>query len=1401
MSKINSEILEVKNLIEDVNNLLNSQKTALLETSTALATYAKNAKLPSDFSKTMKSINEQNLALIENNTKLIKLDVEAQRLANLKIDNQKKILALSEAQARADKKSIDQAEAKIKTAQKETEATKEQQTAYEKLVQAHKKVSKELKDLVIASLKSENSSQQLTDKIKVQTKELADLNQQLASAEFSTKKYAVGAKSSATSVDLFIEKQKALKKELAETNKLTDAENTRFDKLNRQDRVANAKKIGTRSDEINEINAYYKALEKETAEKEKNSKATNKLTDAYGILSIQRNEVARALQNSIIETGKSSQQTKLLTKDFEVLDKKIEMADKAIGKFSQSNNGIRTLATSVNYLMTAFGIGTGIDILVDLGKSIFTITKEFNSLNLALKNVTETDKNFLQQQGFIAGISDKYGIELQGITKEFTKFYSSAKDKLSSSKIQNIFESISNAGANMGLSIEEQEGAFLALEQMMSKGTVQSEELRGQLGERLPGAFEIAQKAYQKLHPEIDTTNKFMGEMKKGLVQSAELLPVLAKEFEIAYGIENRDRVDTLSSSINRIKNSWSNWVLGLSSDNAVVKVTIGLFNGLANNLDKVITTIGVGVGALGAWKTATYLAVLQTRLLTLATVQNTVSITANSITTSRGVTFTLASTSATLAQTTAQTANTVATNFARVAWVRLNTVMKANILGIAVTGLIALVWWLDKTKDSALKSSKAVGEVSDKFIKERVAIKQNTEGVQEMITAYDTLHGKKVRTKEEQERLNEVTKALAKQYPDSVMAMDKYGGAIALSTKTISLYNRVKKDQLELDKKDLIQKESLSIKTLFKDLQEKLQLQKEWETSLNVYRTDTKKTSQTINVIERLKRESNELRLNISLSRDRLALLKGEPVTTKTPDSLPYNPVTDEQTEAQKEKARKAIEDSHKERDRLAEEDYKARLSDLERKKQLQEYFLEDETKWNKAKLKDFELGVDFRIKKSKELFESDKSIALLNYNEKKRLIDLEAKERNLSSGAKGNLLKPVKNDFDTANDKALQDYTKRTASYYKDFYDSMDYLEKDNPIRLPGQWSKEQIKEAKDAQKKRKEELDDANKQKIEDEKDRIKLFNDHVGGFLKEAGFAKSADLFVKLDKNGKTMWERLAKSAEKGKERYKDVFIGITTIAQDAYNKIAESSMQKYEYEKNILDKQKEDALEYAGESDEAKKKIEEQYAERQREIRRKEFKATQEQAIVNIAINTAQAIMMGYGQTGPIAGSAFAILMGAIGVAQIALVSSQEMPEYWTGTDNAKEGLALTQERGQEIITNKYGVVKDFGDGKGARVTKMDAGDKVFNAQKTREMLFKEELSDVLQLNGINFHNIVEKKGLTASEMKNIMVETMGGRPTLSLNIDENGFNIASQRNGNITRRAERRGHGKGIEFK
>ena len=56
---------------------------------------------------------------------------------------------------------------------------------------------------------------------------------------------------------------------------------------------------------------------------------------------------------------------------------------------------------------------------------------------------------------------------------------------------------------------------------MISKGKVQAEELRGQLGERLPSAFQLAAKAMGMTTAQLD---KFMAD---GKLTAEDLLPKL----------------------------------------------------------------------------------------------------------------------------------------------------------------------------------------------------------------------------------------------------------------------------------------------------------------------------------------------------------------------------------------------------------------------------------------------------------------------------------------------------------------------------------------------------------------------------------------------------------------------------------------------------------------------------------------------------------------------------------------------------------------------------------------------------------------------------------------------------------------------------------------------------------
>jgi tape measure domain-containing protein len=114
-----------------------------------------------------------------------------------------------------------------------------------------------------------------------------------------------------------------------------------------------------------------------------------------------------------------------------------------------------------------------------------------------------------------------------------------------------VFEALSKASAVMGLSASQTEGALLALQQMVSKGTVSSEELRGQLGERLPGSFQIAARA-------MGVTTAELGKMlEQGQVLSEDFLPKFSKQLELELGGAAEKAADRLDAATNRLANAW----------------------------------------------------------------------------------------------------------------------------------------------------------------------------------------------------------------------------------------------------------------------------------------------------------------------------------------------------------------------------------------------------------------------------------------------------------------------------------------------------------------------------------------------------------------------------------------------------------------------------------------------------------------------------------------------------------------------------------------------------------------------------------------------------------------------------------------------------------------------------
>lgn len=149
-----------------------------------------------------------------------------------------------------------------------------------------------------------------------------------------------------------------------------------------------------------------------------------------------------------------------------------------------------------------------------------------------LETITRKLSNSLGQQGaagalnFTRGLADRLGLSFNTLSNTFGSFTAAATSAGVPMQVQkDLFSAVARSAQALGLSNDELAGSLLALRQVASKGTVQMEELRGQLGERLPTAFGATAKGLgitqQQLIKLVEsgklTADRFFPALTKGL--------------------------------------------------------------------------------------------------------------------------------------------------------------------------------------------------------------------------------------------------------------------------------------------------------------------------------------------------------------------------------------------------------------------------------------------------------------------------------------------------------------------------------------------------------------------------------------------------------------------------------------------------------------------------------------------------------------------------------------------------------------------------------------------------------------------------------------------------------------------------------------------------------------------
>ncbi|HFV1806370.1 TPA: tape measure protein [Escherichia coli] len=191
---------------------------------------------------------------------------------------------------------------------------------------------------------------------------------------------------------------------------------------------------------------------------------------------------------------------------------------------------------------------------------------------------------------FIRGLADKTGLNISEGLANYAKFAAGAQGSMSQEQTQELFGNATAMSRLMGLSNDELNGILKAFEQMASKGKIQAEELRGQLGDRMAGAFKLFAEALGMTATELDKA------MKDGKILSSDTLPKVAKQMGLMIDKAGgwAEVAKSTQTALGKLANNW---------DDTMVKIFSGSqdeLNGFLSSLSSLLSEMGMSSSIAG---------------------------------------------------------------------------------------------------------------------------------------------------------------------------------------------------------------------------------------------------------------------------------------------------------------------------------------------------------------------------------------------------------------------------------------------------------------------------------------------------------------------------------------------------------------------------------------------------------------------------------------------------------------------------------------------------------------------------------------------------------------------------------------------------------------------------------
>ena len=288
----------------------------------------------------------------------------------------------------------------------------------------------------------------------------------------------------------------------------------------------------------------------------------------------------------------SQLQTKIIINGQDNASKAFKSAERSAAALRE---GVQELAGS---LTRFFGLSATVGSFTVFGKASLDAALNLDRLNKAFSTIEGSSARGEARLDYLRDVSDRLGQNFYQTAEAAKGFFAAGAGTSVEGDLQKIFESVTEASTALGLSSDEYNRTLLALQQMISKGKVSAEELRQQLGEALPGAFQLFAQAAGVSTAELD---KMLERGEVGIDLLVKFADVLHNKYEKGAN----EAAQGLQAELNRLTTSWEDFKVSFMDTDLArssIQTVRGAVESMTAGVEEYDTALKASVPALVAF-------------------------------------------------------------------------------------------------------------------------------------------------------------------------------------------------------------------------------------------------------------------------------------------------------------------------------------------------------------------------------------------------------------------------------------------------------------------------------------------------------------------------------------------------------------------------------------------------------------------------------------------------------------------------------------------------------------------------------------------------------------------------------------------------------------------------------